>query len=322
VREEWEDLRTRARFASVSLSHKWLRLSWQQRWRRFPNRLRIVLVRDRGQLVMAGAFVVYLFHGWPAVHFLNSGTPQSDDVLYVESDGATAHARLLLEKLRRSVPLPLTLRATRLREDSPLIAAAVELGWRARTRQRIVGATLDLTEHADFEAYLQSLSSSTRGGHRRHLRQLMQLEGFSFRHETGEERFVALQWLLDRKREWLVRKGLRAEWLKDRSFDRFADALLRGEDVPEFWVLTMRTGNRIIAAKLCLVERETLNYSKITQDPEFDRLSPGFTANVLMVREAMAAGFSHIDLGLGHFGTKSRLTKRTYGVVIARIEMW
>lgn len=67
VRQEWEALRAQARFAPVFLSHKWLRLSWEQRWRRFPNQLRIVLVRDNGRLVMAGAFVVFLFRGWPAV---------------------------------------------------------------------------------------------------------------------------------------------------------------------------------------------------------------------------------------------------------------
>jgi CelD/BcsL family acetyltransferase involved in cellulose biosynthesis len=213
------------------------------------------------------------------------------------------------------------LRADRLREDSPLLAAATALGWRTRTRQHTTAATLELTDHADFEAYLQSLSNKTRGGHRRHLRQLMELDRFSFRHETGEDRFTTLAWLLDRKREWLKRKGFRADWLSDRRFDRFVDALLRGDDVPEFWVLAMRTGDRMIAAKLCFVERETLNYSKITHDPEFDRWSPGFTANVLMIREAYAAGLSRIDMGHGNFDTKSRLTKRTHQVMLARIEM-
>ena len=83
----------------------------------------------------------------------------------------------------------------------------------------------------------------------------------------------------------------------------------------------LRTGERIIAAKLCFVERETLNNSKITHDPEFDRLSPGFTANMLMVQEAYAAGLRRIDMGFGNFDTKSRLTKRTHEVMAARIEM-
>lgn len=321
VREEWEDLRARARFAAVAQSHKWLRLSWELLWRRFPNQLRIVLVRENGRLVMAGAFVVFLFRGWPAVHFLDSGTPQSDDVLYLASGDAVAQASQLLIALRRSLLLPLTLRARRLRDDSPLLAAAAAMGWNRRTRQHTIATTLELADFADYDAYLQSLSNKTRGGHRRHLRQLMELDQFSYRHETGEERFAALKWLLDRKREWLERKGLSGDWLKDHSFDRFADALLHGDDVPDFWVLTMRTGERIIAAKLCFVERETLNYSKITHDPEFDRLSPGFTANVLMIREAFAAGFTRIDMGHGNYNTKSRLTKRTHEVMAARIEM-
>lgn len=321
LRDEWEGLRERSRFATVFLSHKWLRLSWELGWRRFPNQLRIVLVREKGELVMAGAFVVFLFRGWPAVHFLDSGSPQADDVLYVASGDVAARAQSMLTALRRSLPFPMTLRARRMRDDCPLLAAASARGWRSRTRQHTISTTLELTDHADYEAYEQSLSGKTRGGHRRHLRKLMELEDFSYRRETGEERFVALRWLLDRKREWLDRKGLSGNWLRDRSFDRFVDALLRGEDVPEFWVLTMRTGERIIAAKLCFVERETLNYSKITHDPEFDRLSPGFTANMLMIREAFVAGFSRIDLGHGNFNTKSRLSKRTHEVMAARIEM-
>lgn len=321
LHDEWEALRARARFATVFLSHKWLRLGWEQRWRRFPNQLRIVLVRDGGELVMAGAFVVYLFNGWPAVHFLDSGSPQSDDVLYLPSGDVPAQARALLAALRASLPFPMTLRANRLRDDCPLLLATEALGWRLRTRQHIPSVTLELTDYPDFEAYLQSMSTKTRSGHRRHLRQLMALDGFSFRHETGEERFAVMRWLLDRKREWLVRRNLGAEWLTDRSFDRFSDALLRGDDAPPFWVLSMRIGERIIAAKICFIERETLNYSKITQDPEFDRFSPGFTMNVLMIREAFAAGIARIDLGHGNPHTKSRLSKRKHQVMAARIHM-
>jgi len=321
LREEWEGLRARARYAPVSLSHKWLRLSWEMRWRRFPNQLRIVLIREQGQLVMAGAFVAFLFRGWPAVNFLDSGSPQHDDVLYVASDTTEEQARLLLSALRRSLPLPMTLRARRLQDDCPLRAAARALGWRSRTRGQVKAVTLDLTRFARFEDYLQSLSRKTREGHRRQLRRLRALPDFSFRHEAGEERFVALRWLLDHKREWLERRGLKGDWLKTGSFDRFVDRLLRDEDAPEFWVLTMRTGQRIIAATLCLSERETLNYSKITQDPEFDPMSPGFTTNVLMIREAFAAGFQRIDFGHGNYDTKSRLTKQTHDVMTERIEM-
>lgn len=321
IREEWEDLRARARFASVYFSHKWLRLSWELTWRRPLNRLRIVLVRDNGRLVMAGAFVLYLFNGWPAIGFLNSGTPQHDDVLYEPSAHTEAQAHAVLRALRRSVAFPRTLRAQRLREDCPLRAAAAAMGLVSRTRSRLLTVSLDLTPHTGFEAYLASLSQSTRQGHRRHLRQLEALEGFSYRRETGAARSETLAWLFDRKRQWARERGIAADWLHNRLIDRFTELLLRGEDAPECWVLSMRLGERIIAAKLCFVERETLNFSKITQDPEFDRYSPGFTANVLMIRDAYAAGLRRIDMGQGNFETKSRLSKQTHEVLVERIEL-
>lgn len=321
VREEWEQLRARARFASVFLSHKWLRLSWELRWRRFPNRLRIVLVRDNGRLVMAGAFVLHLFNLWPAIGFLNSGTPQHDDVLYEPSARTGEQARALLLALRRAVAFPRILRAQRLRDDCPLRAAAADLGLKSRTRSRLVAVSLDLTRHADYEAYLMSLSQRTRQGHRRHLRQLEALEGYSYRRETGEARFAAIAWLFERKRQWASEKQIEADWLQDRSIDRFTESLLRGEDAPDFWVLTMRIGERIIAAKLCFIERETLNFSKITHDPAFDHYSPGFTANVLMIRDAFAAGLQRVDMGQGNFETKSHLSKQTNEVLVERIEL-
>ncbi len=321
LREDWEALRARARFASVFLSHKWLRLSWELTWRRPFNRLRIVLVRDNGRLVMAGAFVLYLFNGWPAIGFLNSGTPQHDDVLYEPSAETEARARALLLALRSSVAFPRTLRSQRLREDCPLRAAAAAMGLVSRTRNRLIAVSLDLSRHASYEAYLGQLSKRTREGHRRQLKRLEALEGFRYRRETGDNRFEAIAWLFERKRRWAIEKGVAADWLQNRHIDRFTDRLLHGDDAPDFWVLTMRLGPRIIAAKLCFLERDTLNYSKITHDPEFDTYSPGFTANVLMIRDAFEAGFTRIDLGQGNFETKRRLSKQTHEVLVERIEL-
>lgn len=321
LRNEWEALRARARFASSFLSHKWLRLSWEMHGSRWPDRVRVVLVREDGQLVMAGAFVLNFFNFLPAIGFLGSNTPQSDDVLYVASARSTAHARAVLTALRQQVWSARTLRSQRLRDDSPLLAAAAEMGLTMRTRNRIAAVQLTLSKYDGFEQYLDSLSRKTREGHRRQWRRIQELDGFRYVHETGEDRFAAIAWLLDTKRRWARAKNKTAPWLQDRTIDRFTERLLRGEDAPEFWVPTMRIGDRIIAAKLCLVERETLNYSKITHDPEFDLYSPGFTLNVLMIRDAFAAGLQRIDFGHGTVETKRRLSKEIGQVLVERIEL-
>jgi CelD/BcsL family acetyltransferase involved in cellulose biosynthesis len=321
LKPEWDALHARAARATTFLSHKWLRLSWQQVWRGLPNRLCVVLVREDGQLVMAGAFALTVSYLLPTVRFLAFGPPQYEDVLYVASERTAEHARVLLDALR-TLPLgPRWLRALRLQEDSPFRAAAIAAGLAIRTRSPIGSADLTLTSYADFDAYMQSMSKKTREGFRRQLRRLESLDGFEYRIETGEARFEALRWLFETKREWARTRKKPAPWLMNRSVDRFMDGLLRGDDAPDFWVQTFRAGDRYIAASLCLVERETLNYSKIAHDTAFDRYSPGFTLSQLMIRDAFAAGFERIDLGRGTMGTKLRLGKHAGDVLTVKMRL-
>src|SRR5690606_8642777 len=121
---EWRALFAAAERPLTVLRHRWLRLSWALIWRRPFNRLRIVLVRNEaGALVMAGAFVIRLYRMVPTVEFLNSGTPQVEDILWRPSPDTAAQAELLLDALIRSVGFAPMLRVARLRGESPLKAA-------------------------------------------------------------------------------------------------------------------------------------------------------------------------------------------------------
>ena len=321
VKPDWDALHARAGRQSVFLTHKWLRLAWQQIWRGFPNRLRLVMVRDGGELVMAGAFVLGLYRLTPVIRFLAFGTPQDEDVLFVPSARTPLHAQALLEALGRLPLAPRLLRAQRLRDDSPLYAAVGALGLEHRIKNRIGSIYLTLTRFADYAAYLQQLSPKTRTGLKRRQRQLEALPNYSFRMEPASEHLAVLDWLFHTKRQWARDGKHHSPWLMNRSIDRFMRALLTGEDIPEHWVLTHRDGEHIIAAKLCFVEGATLTFSKIAHDPAYAEYSPGLTLNLQMIREAYAAGITRVEFGQGTVETKKRLSKEMGTALTAKIRL-
>lgn len=209
---EWRELFAAAERPSTFQRHRWLRLSWELVWRRVPHRLRVVLVREDGVLVMAGAFVLTIHRLMPSVEFLSSGTPQCHDLLWCPSDRVPEHAHALLEALRAEMRLPRILRPSRLRKDSPLHAAVAAAGLRRRVRGTIPGAYVALRDYADYDAYLATLSKKLRSDHGRQLRRLGEMS-LAVTRETGAGVGEALRWLFDVKRQWLVTKGQKAEWL-------------------------------------------------------------------------------------------------------------
>ncbi len=318
---EWRELHAAAERPLTWQRHRWLRLSWELVWRRPLNRLRIILIRDSvGRLVMAGAFVIYLYRLVPTVGFLGSGTPQADDVLRRSSPDTAAQAALLLETLIRHRGGAPMLRLPRIRADSPLRAATIARGLRRRVKDEVGAPYLRLADFPDYESYIASLSQSVRSDHRRRVRRLAEMPGYSFRYDTGEGARAALRWSFDTKREWLERRGSRAGWLTSGLIDRFLPAYLDGsDDVPETWVATMRVGDRIIANGLAFREGDLVIFSKVAHDPEYGKQSPGRTLTLNLIGEAYARGLAEFDLGHATVEWKRRLARRERTVTSERV---
>lgn len=320
---EWRELFEAAEQPSTYRRHRWLRLGWELVWRSPFNRLRIILIRDAsGQLVMAGAFVIYFYRLVPTVTFLNSGTPQSEDVLWRPSPDTAAQAGLLLDTLVRVSGLAPMLRVLRIRDDSPFKTAAISRGLRHRTKETLACPYLRLGDHPDYESYFASLSQNIKVDHRRRLRRLDEMPGFAYRHETGEAAREALRWSFDTKREWLVERKRSASWLESGQIDRYLLAYLEGsDDVPETWVATFRVGDRIIASTVSFIERDQVIFSKIAHDPDYGKHSPGRTLTLREIEQAFGRGLAEFDFGQGTVEWKRRLTGTERLVTSERIRL-
>lgn len=318
---EWRELYAAAGRPFTWQRHRWLRLSWELVWRSPLTRLRIILIRDRsGRLVMAAVFVIYFYRLVPTVEFLGSRTPQCDDVLWRPSPDTAIQAELLLDTLIRHRGGAPMLRVLRIRDDSPLRAAAIARGLRRQVKEELASPYLRLAGYPDYATYFAGLSHNIRVDHRRRLRRLAEMPGFTYTHDTGEAGREALRWSFDTKREWLVQGQHRAPWLESGLIDRFVAAFLDGEDdVPETWIATLRVGDRIVANAATFIERDVAIYFKIAHEPDYGKHSPGRTLTLNEIEYAFGRGLAEFDLGQGTVEWKRRLTTRERLVTSERI---
>jgi CelD/BcsL family acetyltransferase involved in cellulose biosynthesis len=314
---EWRALFADAVRPRFSLSYSWLKLCWTLVRRRFPNRLRLVLVREAGELVMAGAFVLGFRRITPTVTFLTSGMPQHEDVLWRPTPRTAAHASLLLDALRRELRVPHRLRFERLATDSPFHAALSKLAARRRSINPPPLHVLRIDDYAGYAGYFASLTPKLRDDHQRRLRRLAEMDGFWTGIETGARRLEALAWLFDTKRHWLEEKGEEAGWLSSGMVDRFFAAMLADPDAPEFWVMSMRLGD-IVAAAIVMLERESAVFLKIGHDPAFSKQSPGRTLTLKMIETVFERGLRELDLGQS-YPWKERLNPSLRPVAAERV---
>jgi CelD/BcsL family acetyltransferase involved in cellulose biosynthesis len=322
IETEWHELFVAAAHPTPFLRHRWLRLSWELGSRRFPNRLRVILVHQHGQLVMAGAFVLGMRRLKPQFEFLASGTPQYHDVLWRPSDSTERQADLLLEALLVETTLQAKLATRYLRDISPFRPAMRSAGLEQRVQHEWPCPYIALDEHADFTGYLGSLSANLRNDHLRRLRRFAET-GVTYGHETGDDAREVVQWCFDSKRNWLDRTGQEADWLRNGHVDRFFKAFIeQGADGAETWVASLRRDGRVIAASLVFIERDAAFYSKITHDPEFASFSPGRTLTLLLIESAFRRGLAEFDLGVGALDWKQRLqpTMRTSSIESIRLK--
>jgi len=307
IEAEWRELFAAAIHPTPFLRHRWLRLSWELRARRFPNRLRVILIREHGRLVMAGAFVLGMRRLKPQFEFLASGTPQYHDLLWRTSGSTARQAELLLEVLLTETALQAKLATRYLRDISPLRPAMRAAGLEQRVLFEWPSAYVALDAHTSFDAYLATLSSNLRLDHQRRLRRYADA-GFVYALERGEAAREVVQWCFDSKRRWLDRTKQEADWLKSGYVDRFFASFLDGEDdVPESWVASLRSAGQLMAASVTFIERDAAFFSKITHDPTFDRHSPGRTLTLLLIEAAFRRGLKEFDLGVGALEWKQRL---------------
>jgi CelD/BcsL family acetyltransferase involved in cellulose biosynthesis len=239
--------------------------------------------------------------------FLDSLTPQYNDVLIEKSKDASTYVEYLWQALIGMVQVR-RIHSKRLPSSSLLV------GHLAMAPQEVEPTShkasfIDLSQFGDYEAYVQSLSRKVRQDHRRRLRLLQKRGVVEFRLADAESFSGDMAWLFAQKRQWLDQKGKSSEWLEAPLTEQFFTAVAReGIDSGRTWLSVLSVDGTRIAVTLSFREGSTLYMSKIAYDPTWGTYSPGRTLNLLTIQRAFEDGINTIDLMLGQYTWKRWLT--------------
>jgi len=252
--------------------------------------------------------------------FLDSATPQYNDVLVEESEETPKYLAFLFRILANRQAVQ-RLVAKWVRDDSPiapLLAAAPQEIEPASYQ----AAFIDLNGFGDWEAYLQSLSSKLRQGYRRRLRNLQKRGAVEFRMANANTCSSDMAWMFDQKRQWLDRMGKSGKWLREAATEElFTAAAQQGIDSGHTWLTVLSVDGATIAASLAFQQGKTLYGSKDAYAPDWHEFSPGRMLKFMTFERAFQHGIRVIDLMTGRYPWKDDFATGKAAVTNRRIEL-
>ena len=306
LEHEWDDLFKRGAVQTPFLRYSWTRLCWD-RQRAIPQTtLFVIVVRNHGRPVLIAPLVMRK----EMLSFLDSVTPQYNDVLVDESDEGPRYVDHLCQILHR-VHSNRRFVSDWVRDDSLLSA---HLASAQQLKKAITSGApfIVLDRFTDWKSYLHRLGKNLRHDHERQLRNLAKRGALDFRMSNDNTCRGDMAWLFAQKREWLEREGKPTKWLLAPATEElFTAAAKRGICSGQTWLTVLSVDGETIAAMLSFREGSTLYVSKTAYDPAWRVYSPSRTLLLLTLERAFQEGLSKIDLMIGRSPWKEKLATGT-----------
>ncbi len=306
LQPEWDALAETQGDRSIFQFHGWIHRAWQ-RHRGLPRRrLHIVTIRDAGELVLVAPFVKLVdWYGTSVIAFLDSLTPQYNDIL-VTTD---ARSGLAYECFRQHLGKSSLVRALKLngvRADAriaPLLDAAG-----GRQTWSTVAKFRDLSAISDGSSFFDQLSAKSRYNFRRYVRHLEKRGSMRFRRfRTPAEIKAPVQWIFERKREWMRSQPGLSDWLlADGTAEFFEDMAMTEAARGRAEVTAIELDGLLISAILTFRCGGTLFASKLAYDPAWGKASPGWLTTTRIMMDACDEGIRTFDMMIGSDEWKER----------------
>lgn len=308
LKEAWEELFERAIVQTPFLRYSWVRLCWDRKRADRDAQLFLIVVRNGGRPVLIAPFVarrrLLVFRD---LHFLDSLTPQYNDILVENSPHANEYITYLCVALRKMHRVR-RLRLNWMREDSQLAPHLASIRQTARWTGQ--ARYLDLAQFGRWDSFFSSLSRKLRSDHRRQMRHLEGLGSVELRLTTEGTLLADIAWLFAEKRAWLERTRLSSPWfIAPGTEELFAAAAAEGLASGRTWLFKLCVDGEIIAALLGFREAQTLYLSKIAYDPAWQLYSPGRTIVLLSIEHAFKERIEKCDLMIGESAWKLSIAK-------------
>jgi CelD/BcsL family acetyltransferase involved in cellulose biosynthesis len=316
---EWDGLFENARNQLPFLRFGWIRLCWERQRLQKGVSLFVLVLRDGGRVVLIAPFVrhrrLIFFH---TVYFLDSLTPQYNDILVADDQKAPVYVACLVERLRARYDL-VAFRMNWVRDDSLLLNAFRDTTF--RNGRNLTALTIDLSRYGRWKDYLSARSRNLRRDHQRQVARQV-TAGVAFRFLGPAEAAEGVAWLFSAKlRRMRLAAGSSAWIAQPETETLFANAAAGGVGRDQIWLTALVADEKPIAMCLAFNAGGALYFSKIAYDEEWKRYSPARTLILLTIEEAFARGLKRCDLMVGDAPYKNRIGDDHVQVVSRRVRL-
>jgi CelD/BcsL family acetyltransferase involved in cellulose biosynthesis len=299
LQREWDDLWTRANGRYYqAFSVCWL--AWQRVAKPRGRKLRCIVGRERGRMVMVWPVVTYKRLLWTYAVPLSPDAGDYTSVLVEGGPSVSAFVAGAWHAARRRCGADFV--------HLPYMNEGLELYKLASRERHILLATqhdswlVKLREEADWEAYCNSLGtmySKKPGALERRLSKEGQVSVRMVDPSDAVEISGIVDWMLECKRVWCDRVGKRGEWSDSPYFRDFLVDLLgpvHGQVLARLVVVSL--DGKPISALIVSLGNPCANAIIAGFDPGYGKFGPGSIAVEHCVKWAFQQGFD-LDFGVG-----------------------
>jgi CelD/BcsL family acetyltransferase involved in cellulose biosynthesis len=284
---EWAALQARAPAARLSDSVEWARCCWGEG---LPGKPLHLVVRRQGQAIAILPLLVRREGLFNVARPLACPTTEYCPLLMA----AAAEPAGVVTAMTRAISGLSAIDAVVLPNvrDDLARAALLKSGLQVREIDRRPVQFLQTSAFADWEAYRDQLSRRVRTNLKRSRRRLSQLGELRFEELADPDaRRAAWAWMVSRKRDWLVRKGLDSAFIPSDAFARFTQATLEiSSPVGRRSIFALKLNGQLVAADLVNIDRARVEMFVCTYDPAFADCAPGNVLRDAEVGWAFANG--------------------------------
>jgi CelD/BcsL family acetyltransferase involved in cellulose biosynthesis len=274
LKPDWDDLYRRSADPHYSQSFDWCWCGWMTVAKPRGRKLLCVVATDANQVVLIWPLVVGRTALWSVARPLGSETTEYSNVLVEGGAGADARMDLAWQALKQA-PGCDVLRLPYVRERSALD--------RLISGQSAFSFADDFTIAAvnwrgapTWEAYYRSLDKKQRLDISRRRRRLMESGDVAFAASVdADQQSAVIDWIIDQKKQWLVRKERRNHWLETDDYRRFLVAVAeRTKREDRIIVSALKLDGAVIAAAIARKHGTRIETFLSAFDPSYHKFSP------------------------------------------------
>lgn len=295
---EWDALHAAVKGAYVSDSFAWARLSWDLVGQERGLALCCAVVRLDSRVVAIWPLTVSRTAIWRVAASLSSRSSEYCPFLIDPAADLGEAWRSILREVRIRGAVD-ALHLLKVRDDAPL-ARCLSMQPGAARMDSAPAPFLRRADFADWPSYHAGLPQSLRAKLRRDKRRLEQLGTVRFQELSDPaERQSVWSWMIANKRRWLVRHGLRSDWMFSEGYARFVAASLdRCGPSGARRIFALKVDEAVVATDLVSVDQTRVESFVGTFDEEYARCAPGNVLRDETIRWAFAQGLDY-DCRLG-----------------------